>query len=250
MSDNRVFIAGVPLDIVDMDGAIAYADQMIVEGTQCPILAINPEKVMACQTRPELVDCLTSAGLVIADGIGVVIAARLQGAQLKGRVPGAELMPFLCELAAEKGYGIFLFGAKEETNAAAAKRLQVLYPELNIAGRQNGYVAEAETEALIDKINASGAKLLFIALGSPTQEYWIQQHRDKLDVCILQGVGGTFDVIAGTVKRAPKVFRDLHLEWFYRLISNPARIRRQSVLPVFAAKVLGDKFFPAKTKAK
>ena len=181
--------------------------------------------------------------MLIPDGIGVVIAARLlQGVDIQ-RVPGIELMGSICERAAERGYRVFLFGAKEDVNAEAARVLAARYPDLEIVGRVDGYVTEAAMPALIDRINDAGADILFIALGSPRQEIWVGRHASDLGVKVCQGVGGSFDVIAGNVKRAPKLFRDLNLEWFHRLASQPQRALRQSALPKFAWQVAKQKVF-------
>jgi N-acetylglucosaminyldiphosphoundecaprenol N-acetyl-beta-D-mannosaminyltransferase len=241
MHHERFHLFDIPVDNVNMAGAVDYAGQIIENNQQCIILAVNPEKVMTAEADPKLLACLKSAGLVIADGIGVVIAGRIKGLDIRERVPGSELMPNLCAMAAEKGYGIFLFGAKEEVNAQAAEKLKQMYPSLNIAGRQNGYVSEAEMPAFIECINNSGAKMIFVALGSPRQEFWMENHKQQLKVNILQGVGGTFDVIAGNVKRAPQFFINLHLEWFYRLMKEPKRIKRQIAIPKFFLKVLMEK---------
>jgi len=241
MRNGRVIVAGSPIDNVGMDGAVRYAETMIEEGQQCTILAVNPEKVIAARETPELHACLNSAGLLIADGIGMILAARLHGLNFKERVPGSELMPRLCEMAAENGHSVFLYGAKEGVNKQAAEKLAQQYPGLVIAGRQDGYVAKEGMSALVDKINASGAKLLFVALGSPRQEYWITEHKSELSPLVIQGVGGTFDVISGSVKRAPKLWRAIHLEWLYRLLSQPQRFLRQTRLPAFVWLVLCDR---------
>jgi N-acetylglucosaminyldiphosphoundecaprenol N-acetyl-beta-D-mannosaminyltransferase len=246
MHHERFHLFDIPVDNVNMSGAVDYANHIIENDKQSIILAVNPEKVMAAEKDPRLLGCLKSAGLVIADGIGVVIAGRIKGLNISERVPGSELMPNLCALAAEKSYGIFLFGAKEDVNAQAAEKLQQMYPGLKIAGRQNGYVSAAEMPAFIDRINASGAKLIFVALGSPRQELWMEEYKQQLKVNILQGVGGTFDVIAGSVKRAPQFFIKLHLEWFYRLIKEPKRIKRQMAIPKFFLKVLRERYLSPK----
>ena len=247
MSSTRIEVTGVPIDNIDMAGAVSYAEQMIQQGEQCRIFAMNPEKAIAARENPELYSCLSSAELLIPDGIGVIWASRLNGVNFKERVPGSELMPKLCEMAAKNGYGVFLFGAKEEVNEQAAARLVESYPGLKIAGRQNGYVSEQETPALIEKINASGAQLLFVALGSPKQEYWMHNNKDQLNVLVMQGVGGTFDVLAGNVKRAPKLWRAIHLEWLYRLLSQPQRFIRQSRLPAYVWLVVGGRLGLVKT---
>jgi N-acetylglucosaminyldiphosphoundecaprenol N-acetyl-beta-D-mannosaminyltransferase len=217
-----------------MAEVIARVDSFVQRGLQCSIFSVNPEKIVAAQRRPELADCLRASELLVADGIGVVAALRLKGLPSAGRVPGSELMPELCALAAQRGYGVYLFGAREEINAKAAAELVRRYPGLRVVGRRNGYVADADMNVLIEDVNTSGAKLLFVAIGSPSQEFWIQRHRSSLRVNALQGVGGTFDVIAGAVKRAPNAWRQLNLEWLYRLLSQPKRLLRQTALPRFA----------------
>jgi len=134
------------------------------------------------------------------------------------RVPGSELMPNLCELAARKGYGVFLLGAQEEVNKGSAEKLCQMYPGLKIMGRANGYFNEEDTPELIKKINASGANILFVALGSPKQEQWIQKWHSELNVNILQGIGGTLDTIVGKVKELQRFSVSLVWNWFYRLV--------------------------------
>jgi N-acetylglucosaminyldiphosphoundecaprenol N-acetyl-beta-D-mannosaminyltransferase len=193
---------------------------------------------MTLLKNESLRNTFAAATLLIPDGIGVVWAMR----RLKGleavRVPGSEMMPRLCELAARKDYGIFLFGSKEEINREAAEKLVQRYPGLRVAGRANGYLKEEEMPQLVRQINESAAKILFVALGSPKQEQWMQKWLPQLNVAVCQGIGGTLDTIVGTVKRAPPLFCRLGLEWFYRLITDPRRIRRQIVLPVFAWMVI------------
>jgi len=225
-----------------MNGAIDYATYLIEENKKgCYILAINPEKVMVLSKDEVLLKAFSSAALLIPDGIGVVMALRWLHGVAVSRVPGAELMPRLCKMAAEKGYGVFLYGAQEEVNQGSAEKLCQMYPGLKIAGRANGYHKEEDMPELARQINASGAKILFVALGSPKQEQWIQKWSDKLNVTIIQGIGGTLDTIVGKVKRAPSFFCKFGLEWFYRLVTEPQRVKRQKVLPVFAWKVIKEK---------
>jgi len=206
------------------------------------ILAINPEKVIKFQYDNFLRSMSEKAALLIPDGIGVVMAMRWLYGFPTTRVPGSELMPNICWEAAKKGYKIFLYGSKEEVNKGAVERLQNNYPGIQIVGRSNGYLKEDQMSGLIKEINKSCADILFVALGSPKQEQWIQTYLPKLNVKVCQGIGGTLDTIVGTVKRAPAFFRWAGLEWFYRLVKEPKRIRRQLVLPVFALKVLKEKF--------
>jgi N-acetylglucosaminyldiphosphoundecaprenol N-acetyl-beta-D-mannosaminyltransferase len=242
MRMKRIEVLGVPVDCVTMDEAVAWVDSAMREHGPSSILAVNPEKVMRAQHNPVLLSALRTAHLVIPDGIGVVLAARLLRLGSMSRVPGSELMPAICERAAEHGRTAFLFGASPEVNEEVGRLLPERYPGMRVAGRQHGYIKEDDMPALIKAINRSQADILFVALGSPKQEYWINRYLPYLRVKICQGVGGTFDVLAGRVKRAPKLFLGLHLEWFYRLASDPRRLRRQTALPLFAYHVLKDKF--------
>jgi N-acetylglucosaminyldiphosphoundecaprenol N-acetyl-beta-D-mannosaminyltransferase len=190
---------------------------------------------------PVLYRTFRDADLLLPDGIGIVAAVRLLYGLRLQRVPGSEFIFDICRLCARRGDGVFFYGAKEEVNRAAVEILAKRFDGLRIVGRSNGYVAEADMPALVDKINASGARVIFLALGSPMQERWLAKYAGKLEsVRVCQGVGGTLDTIAGTVKRAPEFWCRMNLEWFYRLASQPSRIRRQRVLPVFAWQVVRE----------
>lgn len=235
---NRIRVLGAPVDCVDMHGALIAVDAMLNSNKQNTIIAINPEKVIKTQTDSNLMSWLNNSSLVIPDGIGVVVAAKLLHHAKIERVPGSELMPAICEYSVSKGYKLFLYGASPTTIEKAVTKLQKTYPGIQIAGYQDGYLKEEAMHLLIDKINASGANILFVALGSPKQELWMDKHLNQLpNIRVCQGVGGTFDVIAGTVKRAPKFFINIHCEWLYRLLSQPKRLLRQTSLPIFAYRV-------------
>lgn len=235
---QRVDVLGVPVDAVDMEAALRAADRA-AQGSRPPfrILAVNPEKVWALRRGALPREPFGTSELLIPDGIGVVWAVRLLYGIRISRVAGADLMQELCSLAATRGYSVFLFGATEEVNREAARILEQRYPGLRIAGRRNGYF-EGDGSDIVNEINACGANILFVALGSPKQERWIFRNAPRLSVSVIQGVGGTLDTISGRVRRAPVIFQRMHLEWLYRLIIDPRRIRRQIVLPAFAWKVL------------
>jgi len=240
---DRLNILNIWVDPLNREKALARVESFLETGDRPhSVFAANPEKNFSVPKDPVLYKTYKEADLLLPDGIGIVLAARvLHGARLT-RVPGSEFIYDICQLAAQKGYGIFIYGAKEEVNRDSAEKLQKRYPNMNIAGRSNGYVKEADMDELIDKINRSRAQILFLALGSPKQEKWFATHKAALKtVRVCQGVGGTLDTIAETVKRAPEFWQRLSLEWFYRLISEPKRIKRQKVLPLFAAMVLLEK---------
>ncbi len=244
MTPSRIEILGIPVDCVDMEGARQAIGQLIDAARPQAVIAVNPEKVIKAQSDENLRGQLKSAGLLIPDGIGIVLAATILGLGKMHRVPGSELMPEICQIAAQKGRGVFLFGAAPEVNESVTVELTKRYPTIVIAGRQHGYVRDNEMEDVVNRINDSRAQVLFIALGSPRQEQWMGAHMHKLKhVSVVQGVGGTFDVIAGRVKRAPSLFLRLNLEWLYRLLAQPQRILRQTALPKFVYRVLKQRIF-------
>jgi len=195
------------------------------------IVAINPEKVLKARKDKQLASLLDCADYPIADGIGVVIASRLKGGKIKSRVTGIECMDTLCALANQKSYKIFLYGAKREVLAKTKTALTQKYSNIQIVGAIDGY--EHNNEKIVSAINKSEADILFVALGSPKQEIWITNNKENLCPKIYMGVGGSFDVISGNIKRAPDFMLKLGLEWLYRLIREPKRIFRQIKLLKF-----------------
>lgn len=242
-SRNRLNILNVWVDPVDMAGALDRIERFVEEGDRPhSVFAVNPEKNFSVPRDPRLHQTFKQADLLIPDGIGVVLAARILHRARLSRVPGVELMDRICRLSAGKGYRVFIYGAKEEVSSKAAEILQQRYPSLKIVGRANGYVTPEEMPSLVERINASGAQILFLALGSPRQENWFVENAARLTtVRVCQGIGGTLDTLAGTVKRAPERWCRLNLEWLYRLLSEPKRIGRQKVLPIFAYRVFRRK---------
>ena len=236
---ERIKILDIWVDPVDRERAVDRVRSFLNGKRPCSIFAVNPEKNFSVPNDPELYSVFKNADLLIPDGIGIVLAAKLlHGAHLR-RVPGVEFMKDLCRLAEKEQQSVFVYGAGEAVSETAVKMLQREYPGLRIAGRSNGYVPQADMPELIKRINNSGATILFLALGSPRQERWYATHASELShVRVCQGIGGTLDTIAGTVKRAPAIWQRFSLEWLYRLLSEPKRIRRQRVLPVFAYRVI------------
>ncbi|MBN8235118.1 WecB/TagA/CpsF family glycosyltransferase [Halobacillus kuroshimensis] len=211
----------------------------INEKRQSFIVAINPEKILKAQEDQDLKALLNKATYQIPDGVGVLLASKLNKGGIKERVTGIDMLLTLCEQAADNGKSVFLYGAKPGVAEEAKDKLIEQYPNLHVAGVLDGY--EKDEQKVIQTINESGADILFVALGSPRQEYWIVDHMKELNVSIFQGVGGSFDVISGRVKRAPALFQRFGVEWLYRLISEPWRIKRQIRLPLFLLKVWRDK---------
>lgn len=239
---KRLRILDIWVDPLDRRAAIEKAKELIAsDGGPYAVFASNPEKQFSVPKDPILYRTYREAGILLPDGIGIVMAARiLYGARIQ-RVPGSDFIFDLCEIASGAGFGIYLYGAKEHVNRKATEELKKRFPDLIIAGRQNGYLPETDMPRLIREINHSKAKILFLALGSPKQEKWFAVHQHVLtDIKICQGIGGTLDTIAGNVRRAPAAWCRLNIEWLYRLLTDPQRIKRQRLLPIFAALILRD----------
>lgn len=201
----------------------AVLDQ--AEVSQVTVLALNPEKVEAARRDPQLYGVLRSADVLLPDGIGLVWAARRMGVRLGDRVTGVDLMGRLCSAAAERGLRVFLLGARPGVAERAAAELVRSYPGLMVVGTQHGYTTD--DVAVRAAINEAAPDLLFVGLGSPRQEHWIAANAPALCARVVQGVGGSIDVLAGDVRRAPALWQRARLEWLYRLAQNPRRLRRQ-----------------------
>lgn len=238
MGIKRHFVLGQPVDAVDMTGALAFVDSHIRNrGAAVAVLAVNPEKIIALNRCAFLASFFREAGLLIPDGIGVVAALRLRGEKVT-RVPGADLMQAICGLALKNRYTIFIYGGIDKVSEEASRELRSRYQGLRVVGRRHGYVKPEEQGGLIEEINASGAQILFVGLGSPRQEEWMCQYMKQLEnVAIIQGIGGTLDTIVGIVKRAPIFWQSVHLEWLYRLLKQPSRASRQLKLIKFVLDV-------------
>ena len=236
---QRCRLFGMPVDIGKMQDFVDEVDEGLKAGQKRrTLLAMNPEKIYALAKDEELKNFFEKSAMVEADGVGIVWAVRMLIGIRSKRVTGADLMQELCDLAAKRGYRIFLFGSREEINAGSADILPQRYPGLQIAGRRNGYVKEEEMDDLVAEINEAKVDMLFVAMGSPRQELWIQKHIDELEIGLAQGIGGTLDTITGHVLRAHPIVQAMGLEWLSRLIREPHRIKRQAKLPKFVWRVL------------
>ncbi len=182
-----------------------------------------------------LAESVTSCDIINIDGMGVVLGARLLGHEVPERVAGVDLFHNLIEMSARKGFSVFLLGATDDVVSETARRMQKLHPSLKLAGFHHGYFWDDE-EAIVNKIKQSGAQLLFVAITSPKKENFINKWQDKLGVDFVMGVGGTFDVVAGKVNRAPLWMQRYGLEWFYRVIQEPRRMWKRYL-------VTNSKFF-------
>lgn len=234
-----VTILGVPIHKVTMEQTLAIVRQFMARSSCDQIATVNPEFVMRAQQDAGFMSVLQDADLCIADGIGLIYAARWIGTPLPARVPGSELVYLLAELAAQHGWRPFLLGAAPGVAEEAATVFQSMYPNLVIAGTYPGSPDLAENDKIVEMIEASGADLLFVAYGAPNQDKWIARNRTALaGVRLAIGVGGSLDFVAGRAQRAPTWVQNMGLEWLHRLINEPWRWRRMLALPRFAASVL------------
>ena len=239
---DTVNILGVNVDKVTFDEAFDIAKKLIKGERASAIFTPNPEIVMMANADEEMRNILNSADLCTADGIGVVYGSKILGDAVPERVAGFDLTCALLEEISKVGDGVFLFGAKPGVAEIAKSKLEEKYPGINVSGTHDGYFKPEDEEKIVEEINTSGARLLLVCLGAPKQEKWIAKHQKDLKVGLCMGVGGTLDVLAGTNRRAPKIFIKLNLEWAYRILKNPSRIGRFRALPKFAVRVLKERY--------
>lgn len=197
----------------------------IEQEKKCFIVTANPEVVIATRDDPDFKTIVKSADYVLADGIGVVNASKFINDPIKERVTGVDLMYDLLKYASDNQKRVFFLGAAEEVNVKVTEKVKVEYPGLVIAGRKNGYFNRYDDD-LADSIAATKPDIVFVALGAKRQEGWIHHYIDKFDKGIFIGIGGSFDVLGGHVKRAPAIWIKLQLEWLYRLLKEPQRLKR------------------------
>lgn len=231
----KINIRGVNFDNLTLSETVERILTRLKNGEQTAVFTPNSEIVQACIEDNSLYPIINSAEVICPDGIGVVKAARILKTPLKGKVAGIEVGEKLIASLADGSKTVFLMGSKPGIAEQASESLQKKYPGVRIVGTNDGYFKKEgeENDRVIEKINASGADVLFVCLGAPAQEKWIYANRAKLNVTVMLGLGGSLDGYAGVVKRAPKIFIKLGLEWFYRLLCEPWRFKRMLKLPKF-----------------
>ena len=228
---NTVDVLGVAFDNLTMDEAVDRAWALMAERKAAYVVTPNPEIVMVCREDPEARDAVSAAALTIPDGIGVIYGAKLLKTPLKEKVPGIDFTCRLFERMAAEGKRVFLFGSKPGVAEKARENLAARYPGLRFVGVNDGYFTD--DGPILEKINAAAPDLLLVCLGAPKQEKWMHQNAPRLDVGLMVGAGGSLDVFAGTVERAPEKWQKAGLEWLYRLTKEPKRIGRMMKLPQF-----------------
>lgn len=220
---HRIDLMGCPMDVASMDETVNLIDSAVAEGRFTQHVVVNVAKLVNMRKDAELDASVRECDIINIDGMGVVLGARLLGHDVPERVAGVDLFHQLLAMSAQRGYSVFLLGAKDEVVTETARRVQQLYPALQLAGYHHGYFWDDE-QAMVERIRESGAQLLFVAITSPKKENFINRWRDQLGVTFVMGVGGTFDVVAGKVKRAPLWMQKYGLEWLYRVLQEPGRM--------------------------
>ena len=228
---------GVGFDDLTMDEALAKASSLMDEKKAAYVVTPNPEIVMLCREDEQLASAVKNASLVLADGIGIIYGAKILGTPMKQKLPGIDFATELFGIMECEGKTLFLLGAKPGIAEQAAEKLLERFPALKIVGTNDGYFKD--DAPVIEKINAASPDLLLVCLGAPKQELWMQQNASALNVGLMAGLGGSLDVFAGVVERAPEKWQKLGLEWLYRLKKEPSRAKRMSNLPKFGFAVIG-----------
>ena len=232
---NRIDVLGIGFDNLTVPGAIDYAFALTEQEGNHIVVTPNSEIVYMAKDDTKLTEILNNADLVVPDGVGIIKAAHILQTPMKEKVAGIELGEGLIAKISKTDKSIFLLGAKPSVAQAAAESLMKKYPGLKVAGVHDGYFKE--DEKIIQEINDSGADVLFVCLGAPKQEFWMAKNAPSIRTHLMLGLGGSLDVFAGQVKRAPDIFINLGLEWFYRLIKQPSRLGRMMALPKFIISV-------------
>ena len=227
----RIDVLGVGFDNVTMAEAVEQGMALLHSEGSHYVVTPNPEIVEACRENGAARAAVNGADLVLPDGIGIIKGAAMLGTPLKEKTPGIEFAAHMMERMAGEGMSLYLLGAKPGIAEQAAEKLSAQYPGLKIAGTHDGYFKE--DGPVVEDIRQSGADCVFVCLGAPKQEFWMAKNGPATGARLLCGLGGSLDVFAGTVERAPKFFCDHGLEWFYRLCKEPKRIGRMMKLPLF-----------------
>ncbi len=238
----HVVLFGVRVHVASMAQALDVVDEAIARREALQIGVVNAAKVVNMRRMPMLRDDVLASDLILADGIAVVWAGRLLGQRLPERVTGIDLMAGMLERGRSHGYGVYLLGAEEAVSAKVEARIRDLYPGVRIAGRHHGYFRPEDEAALVDAIAATRPDILLVAMTSPKKEKFMARWGERLGIPVCHGVGGSFDVLAGKVERAPASWQRLGLEWAYRLKQEPGRLWRRYLTTntLFCGMLLGE----------
>ncbi len=234
-------IFGTPIDMVTLESAFERFKVLLDRDRFAMIFTPNTEIIMKATEDEELKEVLMNSDMNMPDGIGLIIASKIHNLGLNQRVTGVDMMDRILKFCNNTKKSIYILGGKPGVAELASRNINKKYSNINIKGFNDGYFKPEEESRIIDKINEVKPDILFVALGAPRQEKWIYRNGKSINTSVAMGVGGSVDIWAGTAQRAPKIFQNLGLEWFYRLLKEPWRLKRMMVLPRFLLKVLSTK---------
>ena len=238
---SKIKILDIPITNIRKVELLQQIDQHFQKGDQhLFIVTANPEIIMLTKTSADYKETITAADYILADGIGVIIGSKILGTPLDEKLPGYELMHDFLNYANKHDKSVYFYGAKPGIAEQAANKATEQYATLNVAGYMDGYTIHGQEAAT--KIAATKPDFVFVAMGAPRQEQWIAEFKDLFPGSVLIGVGGSLDVLSGSVKRAPAFWTNNNLEWFYRLITQPTRAKRMLKIPLFLMHVVKEKF--------
>jgi N-acetylglucosaminyldiphosphoundecaprenol N-acetyl-beta-D-mannosaminyltransferase len=227
MTRKRIEMMGCLVDNLTMEETLETIAGFIASGRPHQHVVVNVDKLVKARDDAELRRIINECALINADGMPVVWASRLLGKPLKERVAGVDLFESLMQRSAQKGWRVFLLGAREEVVSKVKSIYEQKYPGLVVAGYRNGYWKDENEPSVVEHIKAARADILFVAISSPKKERFLGQYQSEMKIPFAMGVGGTFDVAAGKVKRAPRWMQQVGLEWFYRFLQEPKRMFRR-----------------------
>jgi len=241
---NKITLLGCPIDALTFDDTLRRIEDSIQKRKPIRHCAVNAAKIVKIQSDSKLREAVVSSDVISPDGQSIVWASRFLKKPLPERVTGIDLMQKLLMLASEKGYKVFLLGAKEEVILELKKKLKRELPHLNLVGCRNGYFSTDEEEGIVKEINEKKTDILFVGMSSPKKEYWISKHQSVLKAPFTMGVGGSFDVLVGKTRRAPRWMQRAGLEWFYRFLQEPTRMWKRYLVTntLFLFYLLKEKF--------
>lgn len=240
MNDKYVKILDLPFIAEDRNTILNLISKRVENDEKTFIITANAEIAMYARENKEYLELTKKSNYIVADGIGIVKGAKLLNKNIPERIPGIELMMDMIEYANLNDKKVYFYGAKPETIEKMVNILKNKYTKLNIVGYHHGYHDDSDNKIMNNVIQLK-PDYVFVAKGCPLQDEWIIKVLDNVDKGVFMGVGGSFDVISGNVKRAPEIWQKLNLEWMYRLLNNPQRIGRYVSLPKFVLEVLKDR---------
>ena len=230
---KKINILGAFINNITMEEVLLKVKEYAKNKESVQIITINPEMVYKSINNCRFQKIINNCKLVVPDGYGIVWAAEKLGYHLKERVSGIELMDKILLFANEKEYKVFFCGGRQKVIKKAVDSIKKKYPNLNICGYANGFLNKDEKNNLISRLKVIEPEFLFVGMGTPKQEFFINEFLPHLKSCVAMGVGGSFDIYSGMVKRAPKIWQALHLEWLYRGIKDSKRRRRLLIIPKY-----------------